>query len=83
MHIRLTLDGQVRQYCRGCGAHHAWSACHSALGRKPRSAAEIAAAELDEFQAAMDADAFDLDPNAPAAMKASPSGSEGDALHGR
>ena len=31
----------------------------------------------------MEADAFDLDPNAPAAVKASPSGSEGDALHGR
>lgn len=71
------------QWCRGYGCSSRLVCLHSALGRKPRSAAEIAAVELDEFQAAMDADAFDLDPNAPATMKASPSGSEGDALHGR
>jgi len=44
-----------------------------------RSAAEIAAAELADFQAAMEGD-LDFDPTAPAAMKASPSGSEGSAM---
>jgi hypothetical protein len=80
---RWVLNSHAPRWCRGCNSSLELVLVRSALGRKPRSAAEIAAAELDEFQAAMDADAFDLDPSAPAAMKASPSGSEGDALHGQ
>lgn len=71
------LGGRASQSLAGGGFVSPPPRPASALGRPPRSAAEVAAAELTDFRAAMEAKDLDYDPAAPAAMKASPSGSEG------